>query len=63
MPFYHRHYTPGHSQFIPTSICRRAQLFRTGRLVRHFDDVLREPRAEMKFVLMCVRIILSDVHR
>ncbi|HUY14048.1 MAG TPA: hypothetical protein VMX16_10540 [Terriglobia bacterium] len=47
----HCHYTPGHSQFITTSIYRRAQLFRSERLARHSVDVLRELRAEMKFAL------------
>src|SRR6266567_7786416 len=52
MPLYHRHYAPGHSQFITTSSYRRVQLFRSGRLAHHFVDVLGELRAEMKFVLI-----------
>jgi putative transposase len=52
VPIYHRHYTPGHSQFITTSVYRRAQLFRSERLARHFVDVLRQLRAEMKFALI-----------
>ena len=49
MPSYHRHYTLGHSQFITTSVYRRVQVFRSGRLGTHFIDVLRELRAEMNF--------------
>jgi hypothetical protein len=39
----------GRSQFITASICRRAPIFRTEILARHFVHVLRELRAEMKF--------------
>ncbi|MGD0693561.1 MAG: hypothetical protein ABSB82_01775 [Terriglobia bacterium] len=53
-PLYHRHYTPGHQQFITTSIYRRVQLFRSERLARHFVDVLRELRRELDFALVVV---------
>ncbi|MGD0694673.1 MAG: hypothetical protein ABSB82_07430 [Terriglobia bacterium] len=52
MPLYHRRCTPGHEQFITTSTCRRVALFRGKRLARHFVDVLRELRAELKFALI-----------
>ena len=52
MPIYHRHFTPGHAQFITTSVYRRVQVFRSERLSSHFIDVLRELRAEMKFALI-----------
>ena len=51
-PLYHRHYTPGQSQFITTGVYRRVQLSRSDQLARHFVDVLRELHAEMKFVLI-----------
>ena len=51
LPIYHRHYTPGHEQFITTCIYRRLQVFRSDRLTRHFVDVLRERRLEFRFTL------------
>ena len=52
MPLYHRRYTPGHEQFITPSIDRRVQLLRSERWARHFVDVLRELRTELKFALI-----------
>ena len=52
MPIYHRHFTPGHSQFITTRVIRRIQVFRSERLGSHSIDVLRQLRAEMKFALI-----------
>jgi len=52
VPLYYRHYTPGHEQFITTSIYRRVQLFLRERWARHFVDVLRELRAELNFALI-----------
>jgi putative transposase len=52
MPVYHRHYTPGHDQFITTSVYRRVPLFRSERLARHFVDGFRELRIELEFALI-----------
>jgi REP element-mobilizing transposase RayT len=52
MPFYGRHFSPGHLQFITTSTYHRCRLFTSQRFCWTFVETLRQVRQETRFLLI-----------
>lgn len=62
MPVYRRHFPPGQLQFITTSTYRRTKVFESERFRWDFDEILRELRQEMGFLLIGWVLMPKHLH-